>query len=54
MDNLEDILSVVDGVMVARGDLGVEVSNEYVPLYQRKSFKQPMRWVSQSLLQLIC
>lgn len=36
MDNLEDILSVVDGVMVARGDLGVEVSTEYVPLYQKK------------------
>ena len=36
MDNLEEILSVSDGVMVARGDLGVEVSTSLVPLYQKK------------------
>lgn len=36
VDNLEDILSVCEGVMVARGDLGVEVSTQYVPLYQKK------------------
>jgi len=36
VDNLESILSVVDGVMVARGDLGVEVSTALVPIYQKK------------------
>lgn len=36
MDNLDGILDVADGVMVARGDLGVEVSTQYVPLYQKK------------------
>lgn len=35
-DNLRDILEVADGVMVARGDLGVNVSLEYVPIYQKQ------------------
>ncbi|NLN50777.1 MAG: pyruvate kinase [Acholeplasmataceae bacterium] len=36
MDELEKILDVCDGIMVARGDLGVEVTNEVVPLYQKQ------------------
>ncbi len=35
-ENLDSILDVVDGIMVARGDLGVEVSTALVPLYQKK------------------
>ena len=38
-DNLNAILSVADGVMVARGDLGVEVSLQLVPLYQKHIIK---------------
>lgn len=34
-DNLDEILKVADGVMVARGDLGVEVSFSAVPTYQK-------------------
>lgn len=36
VDNLEDIIKVADGVMVARGDLGVEMPAEEVPLVQKK------------------
>ena len=35
MDNIDQILDVSDGIMVARGDLGVEVSLQLVPLYQK-------------------
>ena len=35
LDNLEAILEVVDGVMVARGDLGVELPPERVPALQK-------------------
>lgn len=34
--HLEEILSVVDGVMVARGDLGVEMAPEKVPPIQKR------------------
>ncbi len=36
LDNLEEILDVVDGVMVARGDLGVEMALEDVPGAQKR------------------
>ncbi|MCD4827240.1 MAG: pyruvate kinase [Acholeplasmataceae bacterium] len=39
VDNLVEILEVSDGVMVARGDLGVEVSTQLVPLYQKRIIK---------------
>ncbi|MDZ7699967.1 MAG: pyruvate kinase [Deltaproteobacteria bacterium] len=36
IDRLEEILAQVDGVMVARGDLGVEMPLEEVPLIQKR------------------
>jgi pyruvate kinase len=38
--NLDGILAVADGVMVARGDLGVEMSPEEVPMIQKQVIKR--------------
>lgn len=36
IENLDEIIEASDGVMVARGDLGVETSVELVPVYQKR------------------
>jgi pyruvate kinase len=40
IDHLEEIIAATDGVMVARGDLGVETSVEQVPVYQKRIIEQ--------------
>ena len=39
IQNMEEILQVSDGVMVARGDMGVEIPLEEVPVLQKKMIK---------------
>lgn len=40
LTNLEAIISVADGIMVARGDLGVEIPMEVLPRVQRRIVRQ--------------
>jgi len=55
IENLEDILRVSDGVMVARGDLGVEMRPERVPVVQKniiaraREFRRPVITATQML-----
>ncbi len=40
IDHLDEIIAASDGIMVARGDLGVETSVELVPVYQKRIIEQ--------------
>ncbi len=40
INNLDEILAVSDGIMVARGDLGVEVPLEQIPMLQKTMIKK--------------
>ncbi len=43
LDRLGDIIDAADGVMVARGDLGVELGAEKVPLWQKRIIQETNR-----------
>lgn len=55
IENLDEILRVSDGVMVARGDLGVEMNPECVPVVQKniiaraREFRRPVITATQML-----
>jgi pyruvate kinase len=59
IEHLDDILQVADGVMVARGDLGVELPPERVPVIQKEiiarasAFRKPVITATQMLESMI-
>jgi pyruvate kinase len=59
IDNLDSILEVANGVMIARGDLGVELPPEKVPLIQKQvirrafDFRRPVITATQMLESMI-
>ena len=40
MDNIDDIIDASDGIMVARGDLGVEIKTEFIPKIQKEIIRK--------------
>ncbi|MER8031370.1 pyruvate kinase [Streptomyces bauhiniae] len=43
VENIEDVVAAFDGLMVARGDLGVELPLEQVPIVQKRAVKLARR-----------
>ena len=43
LENIDDIISETDGIMVARGDLGVEIPYQNVPLIQKMLIEKGIR-----------
>ncbi|MCH5211661.1 MAG: pyruvate kinase [Oscillospiraceae bacterium] len=43
VDNIDEILYIADGIMVARGDMGVEIDMQELPVIQKKLIKKTYR-----------
>lgn len=52
--NIDDIIRVSDGIMVARGDMGVEIPLEDVPVMQKMIIKKYVRLEKSLSQQLRC
>ena len=50
IENLDDIIDAFDAFMVARGDLGVEMPLEEVPLVQKRIITKARRWAKPAIV----
>lgn len=46
VNNIDEIIAAADGIMIARGDMGVEIPFELIPSIQKKLIKRHIRQVS--------
>lgn len=59
LENIEEILKASDGLMVARGDLALEIGNEHVPIVQKQLIKisreagKPVITATQMLMSMV-
>ena len=51
VENLDEIINVSDGIMVARGDLGIEISTEKVPIVQKTIIRKANTTLSRISIQ---
>jgi len=49
VDNIASIMAVADGVMIARGDMGVEIDFTEIPVLQKESLPGPWQAARRSL-----
>lgn len=54
IDNIDEIIKVSDGIMIARGDMGVEIAPELVPMVQKRIIKNVTMRANQLLQQHKC
>lgn len=50
VDALEEIIDAFDAIMVARGDLGVELPLEQVPIVQKRTVELARRWAKPAIV----
>ena len=50
LENLDEIAKISDGLMVARGDLGIEMSLEKLPFFQKQIIKKALEYEKTSIV----
>ena len=54
LENIDKIIELVDGIMIGRGDFGIEIGVENMPMVQKEIIKNATRPANRSSPPLIC